>query len=345
MLNFKNILIVLFLIIPIILLSQAPKDVSEQLDIYSRIKWAVEAGVMDVDNSGNFNGTNVVNRYELAGTIFGFKEYLLNLDLFKGVSTILTRTGKLEQENQSQQTSLDTLRRRLDAFEMQFSSAELIAIESRLNGIKTEIMMEMQTLEDKTSFISGYSDFLVAVENELKNLYSTVKEMESRLTASEANVGRLLEYLRKYEKLDTWMGEVETDLKALSDKDSSFQYSLLQIDVRLKNVELMDSRMRTIQEEWASKEEAVSNAALIPAIIENQKISESKIIALEIANKQIGILTQDLDYMKIEYDRLKNEMNETRKQFWYAMGLSVGAGLIAIAGILYTYSISGSMQQ
>jgi hypothetical protein len=68
-------------------------------------------------------------------------------------------------------------------------------------------------------------------------------------------------------------------------------------------------------------------------------------MSLEIANAQIEVLTQDLDYMKIEYDRLKNEMEETKKQFWYAMGLSIGGCLIGIAGLLYTYSVSGSMQQ
>ena len=62
------------------------------------------------------------------------------------------------------------------------SPKELAALERRLVGLKDEVLAEMQGLEQRTKFVSGYSDFLTAVEQELKTLYTRVEEQGSRAT-------------------------------------------------------------------------------------------------------------------------------------------------------------------
>src|SRR6056297_2173113 len=197
----------------------APPDVSKQLDIYEEVLAIIELGIMDVDNSGFFYGANTVNRYELADAIFRTRESILGSKVFKEMSRASSKINDLESDVASNQTAINHLRNRIDILEVTLSRDELDAMEQRLILLKDEVLSQLQTLEDKTSFISGYSDFLSAVERELENLYSQVEEQESRLTANEANVSRLIEYLRIYGDLDQWMSKMEAEDEKLHDYD------------------------------------------------------------------------------------------------------------------------------
>ncbi len=341
---------ILFILFITVLLTSSffadfPRDVSPQLDVYDQVKSIIDLGVMNVDANGNFNGTNIVNRYDLASTLFVLRDSILGSGVFKETAALSGRVGTLEQTANNMKTSIDTLRRRIDVLEVSLSTSELDAMERRLLSMKDEVMVQMQEIESKTSFISGYSDFLVAVEQELQNIYDDVKQQESRLVANEANVGRLLEYLRKYEKLDTWMGIVDENQKKSENTDSRIFGELDAIDKRVTDLEAMGDKLNTIQREILNMKPTVENAAMVPAM--NARIEEMdlRLVNVENMNSKVIQLQQDVDYMKIEHDRLKNELEETKKQFWYAMGLSVAGCLIGAGAIFYAYSISGSIQQ
>jgi len=340
-----TIILFLSLLFSVSVFADFPRDVSEHFDSYGQVKNMIDLGIMNVDANGNFNGTNIVNKYDLASILFNLRENILGSKVFEETAGLSSRVGTLEQSDNSMRTSIDTLRRRIDALEVSLSTKELDAMERRLLNMKNEVLAQMQEIESKTSFISGYSDFLVAVEQELKNMYDDLKQQESRLVANEANVGRLLEYLRKYEKLDTWMDSTDQSIEDLKNKDNAIYSDLDTLNKKVANLEAMNEKLNTLQRDMLNLKPTVENASKVPAMEAQMVNIDSRLIEVENMNAQVVQLQQDVDYMKIEHDRLKQELDETKQQFWYAMGLSVAGCLIGAGAIFYAYSISGSMQQ
>ncbi|HQN20946.1 MAG TPA: hypothetical protein PLD70_01300 [Thermotogota bacterium] len=321
-----------------------PRDVSVSLDIYEQVRTMVETNIMKVDSIGFFNGTNSINRYDLADALYRLINYIMSTQALVEASTISRRVEGLESRDASVRSELALLRNRLDVLEVSFSPKELEALERRLTGLKDEVLAEMQGLEQRTKFVSGYSDFLTAVEEELRTLYTRVEEQGSRLTATEANTGRLLGYLKKYETLDTWLPTVEASFTKQEAQNARTSRALSDLDTQINDILLMKQRMESLQKEVSLLNATARNALEIPAIVESQNNLGLRVSNLEAGNATIIKVQQDLDYLKIENDQLKLENENVKKQLWYAFGVGIGGAIIGIASIVYTYTLWGGSQ-
>jgi len=315
----------------------APPDVSEQLDIYDEVVAIIELGIMDVDNRGYFYGANTVNRYELADTLFRTRENILGSKIFKEMSGVSSKINSMESDIASNKVSLGQLRNRIDILEVTLSREELDAMEQRLIMLKDEVLIQIQTLEDKTSFISGYSDFLTAVERELENLYSQVEEHDSRLTANEANVSRLIEYLRIYGDLDKWMKKMETEDQTLHDYDKKIDADVNGLKKRVENLENIGQEIVQFRKEMEAASPMLQNAQKIPEINNIIVNHENRIAQLEGIGSALNQISQDNDYLKIENDRLKQELSSVEQQLWYAIGIGVAGAAISAVALVYAF--------
>ena len=310
----------------------APPDVSKQLDVYEEVVAIIELGIMDVDNRGYFYGSNTVNRYELADALFRTRESILGSKIFKEMSGVTNQLNTMKADIDSNKVSIGQLRNRIDILEVTLSREELDAMEQRLINLKDEVLIQLQTLEDKTSFISGYSDFLTAVERELENLYSQVEEQESRLTANEANVSRLIEYLRIYADLDQWMTKMETEDQKLHEYDKKIDGDIDGLNKRIENLEYLGQEIVQFRKDMNVATPLLQNAEQIPEINNLLVNHDNRISQLEVMGTALNKISQDNDYLKIENDRLKQELSSVEKQLWYAIGIGVaGAALSAVA--------------
>jgi len=321
-----------------------PRDVSTSLDIYEQVRTIVEANIMKVDSIGFFNGTNSVNRYDLADALYRVINYIMSTRAIVDASALTRRVEGLESQDESMRTELALLRQRLDALEVSVSPKELAALERRLVGFKDEVLAEMQGLEQRTKFVSGYSDFLTAVEQELKTLYTRVEEQGSRLAATEANTGRLLSYLKKYETLDTWLPTVDANFAKQEAYNAQMSQAFAELGLQANEILAMKERMEGLQQELSAVGVAAKNALEIPAIVESQNHLGLRVLNLEAANATLLKVQQDLDYLKIENDQLKLENQNVKKQLWYAFGVGIGGAVIGIAAIVYTYVLWGGSQ-
>lgn len=328
----KVVLLAMVLVLIISYCYSAPPDISNQLDIYDEVLAIIELGIMDVDNRGYFYGANTVNRYELADALFRTRESILGSKVFKQMSGVSSKINSMEADINSNKVSLGQLRNRIDILEVSLSRDELDAMEQRLMMLKDEVLIQLQTLEDKTSFISGYSDFLTAVERELENLYSQVEEQESRLTANEANVSRLIEYLRIYADLDEWMAQMEAEDRKLHDYDKKIDGDVDGLNKRVDNLEYIGQEIVQFRKDMETASPLLENAQQIPEINNLLVNHDNRISQLEAMGTALNKVSQDNDYLKIENDRLKQQMNSVEKQLWYAIGIGVaGAALSAVA--------------
>jgi len=328
-------------IIVIILLTSycysAPPDVSAQLDIYEEVVSIIELGIMDVDNRGYFHGANTVNRYELADALFRTRENILGGKVFKEISGVSSKIMRIEADISSNKVSIGQLRNRIDILEVTLSRDELDAMEQRLILLKEEVMIQLQTLEDKTSFISGYNDFLSAVERELENLYSQVEEQESRLSANEANVSRLIEYLRIYSDLDDWMSEMEAEDQKLHAYDKKIDGDIAGLNKRIENLEYMGQEIVRFRENMEKASPLLKNAEKIPEIHNLLINHDERIVHLETLGTTVNKVSQDNDYLKIENDRLKQELSSVEKQLWYAIGIGVAGAALSAVALVYSF--------
>ncbi|HOO33443.1 MAG TPA: hypothetical protein PK466_09520 [Thermotogota bacterium] len=336
----KILITIIFIVFISATLFSAPPDVSSQLDTYDEVLNMIESGIMSVDNKGYFHGTNGVNRYELAETLFNLRENILGSRIFQEVSGVSGKVIRIEEEVASNNVSIDKLRERIDILEISLSKEELNAMEQRLVNIKDEVLVQLQMLEDKTSFITGYSDFLTAVERELEDLISQVQEQDSRLAANEANVSRLIEYLRIYGDLDKWMKLMEEEDTALHNADKNLMGEIDGLKQRIDNLEFLGQEVlsfRTTMEEAAP---VLENASKIPAIEVTLDNYNQRITNLEVMGTAINTIAQDNDYLKIENDRLKQEMTDIKMQMWYAVGIGVAGA--ALSGVALFYAFTNS---
>ncbi len=315
----------------------APPDVSKQLDVYEEVLAIIELGIMDVDNRGYFFGANSVNRYELADALFRTRESILGSKIFKEMSGVTIKINRMEADISSNKVSIGQLRNRIDILEVTLSREELDAMEQRLINLKNEVIIQLQTLEDKTSFISGYSDFLSAVERELENLYTQVEEQESRLTANEANVSRLIEYLRIYSDLDQWMNKMETEDQKLHDYDKKLDGDIDGLKKRIDNLEYLGEEVKNFRNQMDKASPILKNAEHIPEINNLLMNHEDRIIQLETLGTAVQKVGQDNDYLKIENDRLKQELSSVEKQLWYAIGIGVAGAAISAVALVYAF--------
>ncbi|MEA1883597.1 MAG: hypothetical protein U9N62_03645, partial [Thermotogota bacterium] len=226
---------------------------------------------------------------------------------------------------------------RLDILEVTLSRDELDAMEQRLIQLKDQVLIQLQTLEDETSFIGGYSDFLTAVERELENLYSQVEEQESRLTANEANVSRLIEYLRIYGNLDEWMKKMEAEDQKLHDYDQKIDGDIDGLKKRVENLEFLGQEVKQFRNEMEAASPSLQYAKQIPEINNVLANHDSRISQLEGIGTALNQISQDNDYLKIENDRLKQEFSSVEKQLWYAIGLGVAGAAISAVALVYAF--------
>ncbi|MFW5871596.1 MAG: hypothetical protein ACOCUT_00670 [bacterium] len=330
------ILATLFLLI-ISYCYSAPPDVSKQLDIYEEVLAIIELGIMDVDNRGYFYGANSVNRYELADALFRTRESILGSKVFKELSGISSKVNTMESDIASNKVSIGQLRNRIDILEVTLSREELDAMEKRLMLLKDEVLIQLQTLEDKTSFISGYSDFLTAVERELENLYTQVEEQESRLTANEANVSRLIEYLRIYGDLNEWMSQMEAEDQKLHDYDKELDGEIDGLNKRVDNLEYLGQEIVQFRKDMEEASPLLENAQQIPEINDLLMNHDNRISHLESMGSAVNKVSQDNDYLKIENDRLKQKLGSVEKQLWYAIGIGVAGAAISAVALVYAF--------
>jgi chromosome segregation ATPase len=318
-----------------------PRDVSTSLDVYEQVKMAVESNIMKVDSIGYFNGTNSVNRFDLADTVYRLVNYIMSTKAIIEASGLSNKVSDLESKNESIRTELALLRSRLDVLEVSFSKTELDAMERRLNGLKDEVISEMQSLEQRTKFISGYNDFLSAVEQELRTLYTRVEEHNSRLTATEANTGRLLTYLKKYETLDTWLPTVEASFTSQERKNALSDRSMQEMQKKIDALLILQEQFSSLQKEVTVLKVTTETVSVIPQITNIQSDQERRLKNLEAANATLVQVQQELDYLKIENDELKHQNEDVKKQLWYAFGVGIGGAMIGIAAFAYAYMLWG----
>jgi hypothetical protein len=336
----KILITIIFALMVSATLFSAPPDVSNQLDTYDEVLNMIETGIMTVDSKGYFHGTNSVNRYELAETMFNLRENILGSKIFKEVAGVSGKVIRIEEEVAGNNVSIDKLRERITILEVSLSKEELDAMEQRLVIIKDEVLVQLQMLEDKTSFITGYSDFLTAVERELEDLISQVQEQDSRLAANEANVSRLIDYLRIYGDLDKWMKQMEDEDLTLHASDKALMGEIDGLKQRMDNLEFLGQEIlsfRTTMEEAAP---VLENAARIPEIEITLGNYNQRITNLESMGTAVNTLAQDNDYLKIENDRLKQEMTDIKMQMWYAIGIGVAGA--ALSGVALVYAFMNS---
>ena len=315
----------------------APPDVSKQLDIYDEVVAIIELGIMDVDNRCYCYGANTVNRYEMADALFRTRENILGSKIFKEMSGVSSKINSMQDDINSNKVSLGQLRNRIDVLEVTLSKDELDAMEQRLIMLKDEVLIQIQTLEDKTSFISGYSDFLTAVERELENLYSQVEEHDSRLSANEANVSRLIEYLRIYGDLDEWMNKMETEDQILHDYDKKIDGDIDGLNKRIENLEYLGQEIVQFRKDLEAASPMLENAQKIPEINSITLNHENRIAQLEGIGIAINQISQDNDYLKIENDRLKQKLSSVEQQLWYAIGIGVAGAAISAVALVYAF--------
>jgi hypothetical protein len=55
----------------------------------------------------------------------------------------------------------------------------------------------------------------------------------------------------------------------------------------------------------------------------------------------VNKLQQDVDYLKIENDRIKSELMQATQNYWYAIGLGALGMAVGIGAFLYAFSLSG----
>ena len=314
-----------------------PPDLSSQLDIYDEVLSIIELGIMDVDNRGYFYGANTVNRYELADALYRTRESILGSKIFKDISGLSSKIVKMEGDISSNKVSIGQLRNRIDILEVTLSREELDAMEQRLILLKDEVLIQLQTLEDKTSFISGYSDFLSVVEIELENLYAQVEEQESRLTANEANVMRLIEYLRIYGDLDKWMTKMETEDTKLHDFDKKIEGDIEGLGKRIDNLEFLGQEIVQFRSQMERASGILKQAEQIPEINHLLVNHNERLENLEMMGNAVNQVAQDNDYLKIENDRLKQELTSVEKQLWYAIGLGVAGAALSAVALVYAF--------
>jgi len=314
-----------------------PPDLSSQLDIYEEVLSIIELGIMDVDTRGYFYGANTVNRYELADALYRTRESIFGSKIFKDISGVSSKIVKMEGDISSNKVSIGQLRNRIDVLEITLSREELDAMEQRLILLKDEVIIQLQTLEDKTSFISGYSDFLSAVEIELENLYAQVEEQESRLAANEANVMRLIEYLRIYGDLDKWMSKIEAEDTKLHDYDKKIDGDIEGLTKRIDNLEFLGQEIVQFRGQMESASGVLKQAEQIPEINHLLVNHNDRIANLETLGLAVNQVAQDNDYLKIENDRLKQELTSVEKQLWYAIGLGVAGTALSAVALVYAF--------
>lgn len=341
----KQIIILWISVWILTIVSAVPKDISPSLDIYEEVKAIVEIGIMKVDSIGFFNGANSVNRYDIADTLYRLIDYVMSTKAITDASQLSSRVADLETKNESFRTELFQLRNRLDIFEVSFSKVELDAIEKRLSGLKDEVIAQMQSLEQRTKFISGYNDFLTAVEQELRTLYTRVDEQASRLTAIEANTGRLLGYLRKYDTLDTWIPTVDASFMEQGRVNAQIDQALQGIGKQVYELLTLRDEFAALRAEFVSSKVLIAEASRIPEIVELQGNQDLRLKNLEAGYSTLLQIQQDLDYLKIENNQFKLENENIKKQLWYAFGVGIGGAIIGIASFLYAYMLWGSTVQ
>jgi hypothetical protein len=84
----------------------------------------------------------------------------------------------------------------------------------------------------------------------------------------------------------------------------------------------------------------LENAARIPEIEITLGNYNQRITNLESMGTAVNTLAQDNDYLKIENDRLKQEMTDIKMQMWYAIGIGVAGA--ALSGVALVYAFMNS---
>jgi len=81
----------------------------------------------------------------------------------------------------------------------------------------------------------------------------------------------------------------------------------------------------------------LKNAEQIPEINNLLRNHDERIVRLETLGTAVNKVSQDNDYLKIENDRLKQELGSVEKQLWYAIGIGVAGAALSAVALVYAF--------
>lgn len=174
--SLRKILVLGLVVISILLLSQNIKDLEPDSPFFEAVNYVVKAGIMELDDKGNFRGALLVTRYDVAQYIYRLvmrfeleklKEKLPlldELDIVKAATIALDeRTSNLEKNYNSLNSRVDSavleitstasevseLKTKIDSLEEAFNNLSLAftSFKQETAGIDSEILRRIDVVE------------------------------------------------------------------------------------------------------------------------------------------------------------------------------------------------------
>lgn len=330
----------LLMLLIIVVMGVEIKDVKPSSDIYEYVVKVIEAGIMEVDDKGYFNGSLLVTRYDMAEALSKLLDKV-SIEAIAKITQQMESFQKLPDE-------LNKVNQRVMLVENQLSQMNFEELVRKIGELKTELSAQINTLESNLEYVKGYNSFVEAVNESITKYVSQVDEQQFRLAANERNLSQLSDIVNKLNddmdyvfkeieninskilSLDNLKSNLESSAefrKALEASMTSFESSLQEIrknleeyDVRIQGILSRTDAINDLNEEISSVNEEFSNVKrLIVATNDSLTLMASDVETLKAENENL----------KLENQNLKKEVATLKKGIWYSViagiaGLSLG---------------------
>ncbi len=221
-------------------------DVAPSSDLYPYVAEMIQNNIMTLDSNGNFNGTLVITRADLARILSRLLNYIqgrvqptAQVTNSSGQSNSTTSV-KLSTELSLKIQKIDDAMKKYSDFEAYVTNtaSSLNEIVSEINQLKTQLDA-MQKLVASLTTVKGIPPASV--------LSKTIKEVDDL----SAKVG-MMNY--KVSKLDTSIGNLNSQMNSITD---SFDATLSRVKADVSNLQM---RIDSIVNEKQKDSKTISNA-------------------------------------------------------------------------------------
>ncbi len=270
---------VLLILIASALLAISINDVAPSSDLYPYVVEMVQNNIMQLDSSGNFNGTLVVTRADLARILSRLLNYVQG------------RVQPLTQVSQEKGSS----------------SATTVAISN-------ELSMKIQKIEDAMKKYSNFEAYIENTSNSLSGIITDVDQMKVQLDSMQ----RIVASLKSVNSIppSSLLAQVLNDEKKMNVKldDLSSKYETLKAENEM-NVKKMNSITDSMDSTLTKIEMDFSALNLRMNSLENERKLESQKVSTALdkmssATKKMESLSQENVELKKQVSSLKATLGQ-----------------------------------
>lgn len=319
----RKILVLGLAVMSVLLLSQNIKDLEQDSPFFEAVNYVVKAGIMELDDKGNFRGALLVTRYDVAQYIyrlvmrFELEKLKEKLPLLDELDIVKTATIALDERTSNLEKNYNSLNSRVDSAVLEITStaSEVLELKTKADSLEeafNNLSLAFTSFKQETAGIdSEILRRIDVVEKNLKKLEESAQQNSSRLTLLEKNLENVSREIASLEEAITqlssdtrnfltWKQNAGEDILMLKGRTGSLSE---QLDQLRKELDSLSSDVVNLRNEMDQKVSAVSSRA---------SVQEEKVSDLE---KSISQMTTKFQTLESNVENLKSDLENLNKRF------------------------------